>query len=103
MNLPANAGCGNLLNQNDLEVEPIICFWDAMHPEGKDESLFKHSLNSTSRNGFDSVWVFSMSNYLRYLRSRKVEEVELEMPEATQRIDWLHRLFALDCNPSGGQ
>jgi hypothetical protein len=47
-----------------VEVEPLICFWDPMHPEGKADSLFRVDLRR-NMNGFDFdyFWVFSMSNY----------------------------------------
>ena len=71
------------------EVEPMLCFWYVVHDRGENESLFSHPLPSAV-NGFTQFSVFSMSNYLRSL---KTSEVELEMPSATRRIDWLSRLL----------
>lgn len=99
MTPPKNDGRGTTLVTGEFQIEPIICFWDALHPNGEHESLFEHKLGKVSRDGFDRLWVFSMSNYLRSLGE---DEIVLDMPAAAQRIAWLHRLFALDC-PNGTQ
>jgi len=72
------------------EVEPMLCFWWAVHPDGDDESLFSYSLPTGHTSGFSSLTVFSMSSYLRSLPD---DEVVLEMPVASRRIDWLNKLF----------
>jgi hypothetical protein len=77
-----------------LEVEPIICFWDSIHPEGRGEPLFEYHLSSVSRDGFRSFRVFSISNYLRSVGEL---EIELDMPTAAPRIEWFHKLFNLGC------
>jgi len=71
------------------EVEPLICFWWATHPKGDDVSLFRYDTPAPV-NGFTGFWVFSMSNYLRSLH---VPEINLEMPIAARRLQWLSRLF----------
>jgi hypothetical protein len=71
------------------EVEPLVCFWWPTHPSGDDESLFLFRL-ANSVNGFTGVWVFSMSNYLRSIQDT---EIELDMPSAARRIEWLNKLF----------
>jgi hypothetical protein len=78
----------------DVEIEPLICFWDPMHPHGEAESLFRFPLNpdtTLDANGFDfgHFWVFSMSNYLRGLAD---DQILLDMPSAAQRIQWLETL-----------
>jgi hypothetical protein len=78
--------------QQPIRVEPVICFWWPIHRDGKDESLFSYRLSAVPESGFDSVWVFSMSNYLRSLVGR-VQEIELDLPSAAQRIEWLRRLL----------
>ena len=72
------------------EVEPMLCFWWAVHPNGDDESLFSYSLPTGHTSGFSSLTVFSMSSYLRSLPD---DELVLEMPVASRRIEWLNRLF----------
>jgi hypothetical protein len=52
-----------------VEVQPMLCSWVAIHPDGLDESLFEVKVLEHPDNGFARVWVFSMSNYLRSLRS----------------------------------
>ncbi|MSV34356.1 MAG: hypothetical protein EXQ47_01985 [Bryobacterales bacterium] len=71
------------------EVEPLVCFWWATHHSGEDESLFRYPLVHPV-NGFMGFWVFSMSNYLRSIQDT---EIELEMPSAARRIQWLNQLF----------
>ena len=71
------------------EVVPMVCFWWATHPDGDDESLFRYPLPGPV-NGFKAFWVFSMSNYLRSIQAM---EIELDMPAAVQRIEWLNKLF----------
>ena len=72
------------------EVEPMLCFWWAVHPDGDDESLFSYSLPTGHASSFSRLMVFSMSSYLRSLTE---DEVVLEMPVASRRIEWLNRLF----------
>ena len=45
-----------------VQVEPLVCFWDAMHPTGETDVLFSIPLDSGK---FTRVWVFSMSAHLR--------------------------------------
>lgn len=72
----------------DVRVEPLICFWDAVHPKGADAPLFRVPLK---RRRFKRLWVFSMSSYLRGLRSK---QIRLHMPEAVDRLNWLRQLVS---------
>jgi hypothetical protein len=74
------------------EVKPMLCFWRAVHPQGKGEPLFFQRLPSSAKGGFKGVWVFSMSNYLRSMPGRD-PRLRLEMPAAARRIRWLQDLF----------
>ena len=69
-------------------VEPLLIYWWVIHPEGLNESFFSHDLGTST--GFSRLWLFSMSSYLRGLNE---DAIELEMPHASNRISWLHRLF----------
>jgi len=69
-------------------VEPLICFWDAMHPTGAQTPLFRVPLK---RKPFKRVWVFSMSSYLRGLKSQRIR---LEMPNTIRRLKWMRRLVS---------
>ena len=72
------------------EIKPTLCFWWAVHPDGKDESFFTCPLQNEHVSGFTDLTVFSMSNYLRSLTE---DEIVLDMPSASRRIEWLNRLF----------
>jgi hypothetical protein len=74
----------------ECRVEPLACFWDAMHPEGGSEPFFSVSVPDSH---FDRVWVFSMSGYLRGLLAEGQTHVRLNMPETTIRMEWLNRLL----------
>jgi len=76
--------------ENNHQVEPLICFWDSMHPSGKKEPLFSQALK---RQHFSQVWVFSMSAYLHNLLSSGVKKINLEMINTEVRIGWLNSLF----------
>jgi len=75
--------------EENLKVEPAICYWDAMHPEGSDEPLFKIDLGPDGN--FKHVWVFSVSNYLRKLIPG-TEELELELPNVKRRLGLISSL-----------
>ena len=66
-----------------LPVEPAICYWDALHPSGLDDSFFEIPLENEA---FGRVWVFSVSAYLRATRAH---ELDLDMPNAERRIELL--------------
>ncbi|MGB8648378.1 MAG: hypothetical protein WCF84_24290 [Anaerolineae bacterium] len=72
------------------KVRPMICFWDAMHPNGADEPLFSHKVEA---DYFDRVWVFSMSAYLRQLLSEGTQVIQLEMMDTANRLEWIGKMF----------
>lgn len=74
----------------DCTVEPLACYWDAMHPDGEGEPLFAVPVPDSH---FSRVWVFSMSAYLRELYASGIAQVYIEMPDTAIRMDWLGRLF----------
>jgi len=69
-------------------VEPLIAFWEALHPEGSAISFF--SVGVPSSQYFSRVHVFSMSTYLRSMQS---EDLNLLMPKTRARLDVLDRIF----------
>jgi hypothetical protein len=71
------------------EIEPLLCFWVVVHPEGKGDPLVAHDFARGPINGFRRVWIFSMSSYLRSLTE---EKVTIEMPTAAPRLAWLRRI-----------
>lgn len=74
----------------NCKVEPLICFWDALHPVGKREPLFSVKINDPN---FSRVWIFSMSAYLRELHSSGIKRVTIEMPDTVIRLIWLARIL----------
>ena len=80
------------------QVAPLLVYWSVVHPEGKDESFFWHSLTPQQHPdgyaaAFDRLAVFSMSTYLRsVLRSQK-DTIELWMPDTASRMKWLNAIF----------
>lgn len=72
----------------EVDVEPVACFWLAMHPEGDSAPWF--SIDLPASEHFRQLWVFSMSNYLRSLTEN---HIVLEMPQTVQRVLWLNKLF----------
>jgi hypothetical protein len=70
-------------------VEPLVCFWDAMHPTGAATPLFSVPLHSRP---FARVWVFSMSSYLRNLLKSGEQFVEIDAPAIKARLRFLKEL-----------
>ena len=70
-------------------VEPLLIYWWVIHPKGLNESFFSHDLDASTE--FSRLWFFSMSSYLRGLNEAAIE---LEMPNAANRMSWLCRLFS---------
>ncbi len=73
---------------SSVRVEPLVCFWTALHPEGAESPFFSVPLSGHTH--FQRVSVFSMSSYLRSL---EVPSITLAMPEVAVRREWLTRLF----------
>lgn len=76
--------------EENSKIEPLICFWTSMHPEGKNEPFFSVDIKD---NHFSRLCVFSMSAYLRNLLNSGEKKVALEMPDTEKRIEWLKTLF----------
>lgn len=74
----------------NVVVEPLVCFWDAMHPAGKEPPLFSISV---PEGKFKRVWIFSMSAHLRNLLRMGQEFVDINAPAAKCRLDILNRLL----------
>lgn len=69
---------------------PLICFWEAIHPKGLMEPLFKIKVRDSS---FLEIAVFSMSIYLRNLNNMGKRNLQLDMPITAKRLGWLDILF----------
>lgn len=69
--------------------EALLCFWEPLHPKGELEAFFEVDVLS---DAFKKLKVFSMSNYVSELR-KSTETLDVEMPDADARIDWLKKLY----------
>lgn len=78
--------------EQDCIVQPLICYWDAIHPKSNKEPLFSVAIQ---HQYFSDVWVFSMSSYCRNLLSSNIRHISLDMPNSVQRIKWLVTLFSV--------
>ena len=78
------------LSENNRKVEPLICFWDSMHPNGKCEPFFSVPIKDKN---FSRLWVFSMSAHLRNILSSGEKKIILEMSDTESRIEWLKTMF----------
>lgn len=73
-------------------VRPLLIFWAALASSRSPNSpLFRVEVRSQE---FDELWVFSVSSYLRSLRSKGVERIELDMPDAALRLRKLNGWFS---------
>ena len=76
-----------------LEVRPLLIFWEALaSPEKVDKHLFRVEVAEDTPGDFKELWVFSVSSYLRSVRE---PTLDLEMPEAADRLRVLDRLFTV--------
>jgi hypothetical protein len=73
-----------------VNVEPLVCYWDAMHPTGKAEALFAVPV---PKGKFTRVWIFSMSSHLRNLCEARQEYVNMDAPVAKARLQLLNSLI----------
>ena len=78
-------------------ITPMICFWDAMHPDGRGDPFFEVGIeidvNDDAKycHDFKKLAVFSMSNYIRLLIKNGEIVIDVEMPNAEKRLGWLGR------------
>lgn len=78
-------------------ITPMICFWDAMHPDGKSDPFFEVGIEFDAHDDtkycreFKKLAVFSMSNYIRLLVKNGESVIDVELPNCEKRLDWLGR------------
>jgi len=70
------------------KIRPLLIYWFAVHPRGEDKPFFSVRVRAKH---FERLWVFSVSAYLRRLRSRTIT---LTMPLAKRRLALLHTIVA---------
>ena len=75
-------------------VKPLLICWIPMAPENKPDSfLFQVATRPSPDCDFSELLVFSISSYLRYLRSLGQAKIALKMPIAAARLRTLNRLL----------
>jgi hypothetical protein len=95
--VPSQAGALKVLTKmrvpdqysNTHSQQPLLCFWEPLHQHGDSEALFEVEVVSEA---FTQLKVFSMSNYVSLLLKTS-ETLEVEMPDADARIDWMQKLY----------
>lgn len=74
------------------DVRPLACVWAPMHPAGEiDEPLF--SIDTVQGSHFNTVWIFSVSAYLRQLLRNGESYLLLNLPDTAARLEYLDRIF----------
>ncbi len=68
----------------------LLCFWEDLHPKGESTPLFEVEIDGKY---FNKLTIFSMSNYVNELIATGTEYIEIEMPDADARIDWLKKFM----------
>lgn len=108
---PENEGIWKVLNKmklpvefeySDTETRPLLCVWDAMHYQEKIDPFFEYPFSEKFKENLidknlkefkDSCYIFSMSNYARELLGNGTEEIDIELEDVRERLDWIHRII----------
>ena len=74
-------------------VRPLLIFWEALGPgDSPADRPFQVEVDDSC---FPELSVFSVSGYLRSLRAKGIERVELEMPDAVLRLRKMNQWFSI--------
>lgn len=91
------------LPEGNTRVEPLVCLWDAVCPcEEVAPPWFSVPVPEfpvevqrqwvvVNPRRFTRVWIFSMSAFLETLDDG--EELTLDLPATSERLQWLNRIF----------
>lgn len=79
-------------DSDGLLVKPLIIFWESMHPKGLEEPFFEVDVVSDS---FSTLFVFSLSNYVRVLISKGMNTLIVEMPSTRMRMNLLQSIVKI--------
>lgn len=72
-------------------LEPLICFWEAIHPDGDLNPFFSVKVKASD---FQKLNVFSMSNYVRLIMSQaNRSSIPFQMNDVTKRLEILNLLY----------
>lgn len=72
------------------KIEPLLCLWWLVAPDEKAGAWFTLPLREGQHPPFEQVHVVSLTRYLMELTE---DILELEMPQLSERLNWLERLF----------
>ena len=78
--------------QNDT-IEPLVCFWFPVLSPTLSECLPFFSVQLNEKKFKNLLHFFSMSIYLRNLLKTGVKEIDIEMPNFTERVKKLNGMF----------
>jgi hypothetical protein len=73
----------------DVSVEPLVCYWTALHPRGATYPFFQIPL---ATGPFETLSVFSMSSYLRL--NVGAGDLTLPMRDTARRLELLTAIFS---------
>lgn len=71
---------------------PLLIIWEVAHPEGKNKYWYRYDVDKKYFH-FDYCHVFSCSLYLRYLLSKNVKKIGVEMTNVGRRLLDMNHLF----------
>jgi hypothetical protein len=75
---------------SEFNLTPLICFWEAMHPEGKQIAYFQKKIENSA---FKNLHIFSLSTYVRSLQNKGVSEIDVNLPNANGVLEWVNRIY----------
>jgi len=97
LRIPKQSQCQKVLLQmkvpsgyEDFNQKPLLCFWEALHEEGKSDAFFEVDVKSEI---FESMAVFSMSNYVSELL-KQTKFLDINLSDVKARINWLNRIYS---------
>lgn len=73
-----------------IRVEPLVCYWTALHPGGDASPFFEVPLTT---GPFTTLAVFSMSSYLR--QNVGAGDLTLPMGDTARRLELLGAMFSM--------
>ena len=74
----------------NITIEPLAIYWFAIHHQGKNEVLFEYPTPEDYK--FKRIFFFSMSTFLRSIAD---EWLDLDMPNAIGRLNWLGKIVEI--------
>jgi hypothetical protein len=74
----------------DLTVMPLLCLWECLHPDGNFEPFFHRPIHDRD---FQSIYVFSLSAYVRMLLAEGTKNIPSLMPQTDRAMYWLNDMY----------